>query len=90
MTTDHDAIVRLERRLERLTSVVIIQCILLALVVLMDVLQLAPYVALFLLIAVPLLVFYRKQLPGAARWLGRLTGRFRSPIHSNSTEETTT
>lgn len=67
----------LERRVERLTSWVIIQCVLLAAVVLMDVMQLAPYVALLLLIAVPVLVFYRRQLPPAARWIGRTVQRWR-------------
>lgn len=82
----------LERRIERLTSVVIIQSVLLAAVVLINVLELAPYVALLLLIALPVLVFYRKELPAAARWLGRLIQRLRGtsgPL-PNSTEEQST
>lgn len=83
---------RLERRIERLTSVVIIQCVLLAAIVLINVLQLAPYVALLLLIALPLLVFYRKELPAAARWLGRLIQRLRGtsgPLPNPSEEQST-
>lgn len=83
---------RLERRVERLTSVVIIQCVLLAAVVLMDVLQLAPYAALFLLVALPIMVFYRRELPAAGRWVGRLLKKLRGttgPV-PNQTEEQAT
>jgi hypothetical protein len=83
---------RLERRIERLTSVVIIQCVLLAAIVLINVLQLAPYVALLLLIALPLLVFYRRELPAVARWLGRLIQRLRGtsgPLPNPSEEQST-
>ena len=68
---------RLERRIERLTSVVIIQSVLLAAVVLMNVMEIGTYAALFVLIALPLLVFYRRQLPAAARWLGQAVRRWR-------------
>ena len=68
---------RLERRIERLASVVIIQSVLLAAVVLMNVMEIGTYAALFVLIALPLLVFYRKQLPGAARWLGQTLRRWK-------------
>jgi hypothetical protein len=83
---------RLERRIERLTSVVIIQCVLLAAIVLFNVLQLAPYVALLLLVGLPLLVFYRNELPAAARWLGRLIQRIRGtsgPLPNPSEEQST-
>lgn len=65
---------RLERRIERLTSLVFVQCVLLAAVVLME---FGVYVALLLLIAVPLLVFYRKRLPAVARWLGQTVRHWR-------------
>jgi uncharacterized membrane protein YobD (UPF0266 family) len=68
---------RLERRVERLTSVIIIQSVLLAAVVLMNVMEIGTYAALFVLVALPLLVFYRKQLPAAARWLGQTVRRWK-------------
>src|SRR5690606_1151082 len=72
----------LEQRVERLTSVLIIQSVLLAAVVLMWALRTAPWIALFLLIAFPVLVFYRQSLPGWARALGRLVAQFRTPKQS--------
>jgi hypothetical protein len=89
---DTSQLERLEHRIERLTSVVIIQSVLLAAVVLINVLELAPYVALLLLIALPVLVFYRKELPVAARWLGRLIQRLRGtsgPLPNPSEEQST-
>jgi len=82
---------RLERRIERLTSVVIIQSVLLAAVVLLDVLQLAPLLALVLLIALPLLVFYRHRLPAVGRWIGEMIKRIRGtsgPVPAKSEERT--
>lgn len=87
---DSDPLHRLERRVERLTSIVIIQCVLLAAVILLDVLQLAPYVALLVLIALPLLVFYRRELPRAARWLARTIRRLRGvagPVPKQAEEQ---
>ncbi|MGD9858060.1 MAG: hypothetical protein AB7U20_24205 [Planctomycetaceae bacterium] len=61
----------LERRVERLTSVLMIQSVLLAVVVLMSALRAAPILTLCVIIAIPLLVFYRQSLP---QWLRSLGG----------------
>ena len=68
----------LERRVERLTSVLIIQSVLLAGIVLMSALRTAPFVVLGLIVALPLLVFYRQSLPNWARSAGSLMKQFRS------------
>lgn len=64
-------IVSLEKRLERLTSVLIIQSILLSIVLLWSALSYAPIIALLMIAGLPVLVFYRHSLPGWARAIGR-------------------
>ncbi len=68
----------LERRVERLTSVLILQSVLLAGIVLMSALRTAPFLAFCLIVALPLLVFYRKSLPDWARSVGSLIKQCRS------------
>ncbi|MCA9077254.1 MAG: hypothetical protein KDA93_19665 [Planctomycetaceae bacterium] len=70
---DTSRLATLEKRVERLTSVLIIQSILLAITVLWSALSYAPIVALVLLLSLPILVFYRRSLPGWARSLGRFS-----------------
>ncbi len=67
----------LERRVERLTSVLIIQSVLLAGIVLMSALRTAPFLVLGLIIALPLLVFYRQSLPDWVRSVGSFIKQFR-------------
>ena len=71
--TDPDTtrLATLEKRVERLTSVLIIQSILLAIVLLWAALSYAPIIALLMLVSLPVLVFYRRSLPGWARAVGR-------------------
>lgn len=78
----------LERRLERLTSVLIVQSILLAVVVLLYAFSTMPIIAACLLVAVPVLVFNRKSLPKWGRSLGRFFGQFgvRPSPHTESNE----
>lgn len=74
----------LERRVQRLTSVMIVQSVLLAVVVLFSALRAAPLLTLCAMIAIPVLVFYRDSLPGWARALGRFAGRLRAPAAAGS------
>jgi hypothetical protein len=65
----------LERRIERLTSVLIIQSVLLAVIVIVTAFRTVGVIALCLMVALPVLVFYRKSLPRFARALGRMLAR---------------
>jgi hypothetical protein len=65
----------LERRIERLTSVLILQSVLLGVIALVTVFRTVGLFALCLILLLPVLVFYRKSLPQFARALGRMLGR---------------
>jgi hypothetical protein len=65
----------LERRVERLTSVLIIQSVLLGVFVIWTAFETVGVIALCLILALPVLVFYRKSLPRFARAIGRMLER---------------
>ncbi len=71
----------LERRVERLTSVLMIQSALLAVVVLLSVLKAAPYLVATSVIAIVLLVTYRRSWP---QWLGMLSRSLQRFQHRSS------
>ena len=82
--SDQSRLESLEKRVERLTSVLIVQSILLAIVLLWSALKYAPIVALLLIAALPVLVFYRRSLPGWARSLGRFCRKLVDVVSPNS------
>ncbi len=84
---DTSRLASLERRVERLTSVLIIQSILLAITLLWSAFTYAPIIALLLIVSLPLLVFYRRSLPGWARSLGRFGRQLVDSTTSNADAE---
>ena len=83
---------RLERKVDLLTWVVLIQTVLIGLGVVTYLMQIARYVVLGLVIAVPLLFFFRGSLPTIVRTLAQICYRVdrllrhkvrERPTHSN-------
>ncbi len=68
----------LERRIDRLTTALVIQSVLLALFVMWQALQWAPFFVLFVMIGLTLLVVYRRNWPQwwqiARRFVQRING----------------
>jgi hypothetical protein len=83
---------RLERRVERLTSVLIIQSLLLGAFILPEMLEWTAYMVLLLVIAIPLLIIYRREIPAAFQWASRLGRRIRRRAGAvpNRSEDTST
>ena len=75
--TDYDQrISQLERRVDRLDSIVLVLACIVGLLAIGYVASLTRYVLIGLVLAIPLLVLFHRRLPSLGRRIGSFIGRF--------------